>query len=200
MRTFWSDPYLWIHAAGIAAVPVWLLVCFLGFAAGEPSLPPWLELGIVAIAGIAPIAWMQSQRPFYIFSLIAVAIRPQRLTDDQRRILSLFRSRQSPVWIGAAALVLFLILKQIYTIAPIAADVTPIQSRGLGLFIAAIAFFAVNLFTQVPLSVFQVMRTSDQAFATTAPLPVEQIAQNLLIFGIQVDQIVPAIAPEASID
>ncbi|HTL88469.1 MAG TPA: low-complexity tail membrane protein, partial [Leptolyngbya sp.] len=80
MRSFWTEPYLWIHLAGIAVLPLSLMICLLGLAAGDPILPPVVELGLVAIAGIAPIAWMQIQQPFCIFSLLAVAVRPERLS------------------------------------------------------------------------------------------------------------------------
>lgn len=185
MRAFWSDPYLWLHAAGVAAVPLWLLICLLGFAVGDPSLPPWLELGLVAIAGIAPIAWMQFQRPFYIYSLLVVALRPERLTEDQRKVLALFQARRNPVWIGAGAFLLFLILKLLYGIAPIASEVTPFppEWRVIGLGIAAIGFLASNLFLEVPLSVLQVMLASNQEFAAIAPVAIDQISRNFLIFG-----------------
>lgn len=194
MRIFWSDPYLWIHLAGIAAVPLCLLLCLLGFAAGNPILPAWLELGLVAIIGIAPIAWMQLQKPFYIFSLLAVALRPERLTESQRRIAALFVARRNPLLIGLVALVLFLILKQLYAIAPIASEIVPIKSYGLGLVVAAIGFFASNLFSQVPLSVILVMLAQDSEFLQTAPLSVDQIRRDLLVFGLPVDQIVSTIA------
>jgi hypothetical protein len=199
MRAFWSDPYLWVHAAGIAALPFWFLVCLFGFAVGDPILPPWLELGLVAIAGIAPISWMQSQRPFYIFSLLAVALRAERLTEDQRRILTIFRARRNPIWIGLAAFVLFLILNQIYTIAPIAAEITPIPagSRGLGLIIAAIGFLGTNLFTEVPLSVLHVMLTSDSEFCATAPISLNQILKDFLIIGVPVNQLLPPVVADS---
>jgi hypothetical protein len=198
MRAFWSDPYLWLHAAGVAAVPLWLLVCLLGFAVGNPSLPPWLELGLVAIAGVAPIAWMQSQRPFCIYSLLVVALRPERLTEDQRKVLALFRARRNPIWIAGGALLLFLVLKLLYDIAPIASEITPFppEWRGVGLLIAAIGFLGSSLFLEVPLSVLQVMLASDRDFASAAAVPVEQISKNFLIFGVRVNQILPAIEPE----
>ncbi|PSB18251.1 low-complexity tail membrane protein [Phormidesmis priestleyi ULC007] len=196
MRTFWSDPYLWIHAAGVAAVPLGLVVCLLGLAVGDPLLPVWLELGLIAIVGIAPIVWMQWQKPFYIFSLVAVAVKPERLTDDQRRILTLFKSRRSPVWIGLGALVMWVLLWQIYLIAPIAADVTPFPVRGLGLGVAAIAFLASNLFLQVPLSVGRVLLASDQEFAVAQPFAVEQILPAFSVLGLKVNQIVLPLLPD----
>ena len=199
MRAFWSDPYLWIHAAGLAAVPLCLVICLLGLAGGDPLLPIWLELGLVAIVGIAPIVWMQWQRPFYIFSLVAVAIKPERLTDDQRRLLTLFKTRRSPVWIGLGALVMLVLLKQLYWMAPIAADITPFAGRALGLSVAAIAFLAGNLFLQVPLSVGRVMLVSDQEFAATQPFAVEQILSAFSVLGLPANQIVPPLIPDESL-
>lgn len=198
MRSFWADPYLWIHIAGIAALPLSLLICLLGFAAGDPILPPWLEIGLVAIAGIAPIAWMQSQKPFCIFSLLAVALRPEQLSEMQRKILAMFLVRRSPIGIGLVALVLTLILKWVYTIAPVAEGITPISSHGLGLMVAAIGFFGANLFVQVPLSVFLVMTSSDADIMKLEPISVDQVSTRFLVFGLPVNQIVPPLeAPKS---
>jgi len=197
MRSFWTDPYLWIHVAGIAAVPLSLLICLLGLAASDPILPPWLELGLIAIVGIAPIAWMQIQKPFYIFSLLAVALRPPQLSEAQRKILTMFLERRNPIVTGLAALALFLVLKQIYTIAPIAEAVTPISGRGLGLIVAALGFFASNLFLQVPLSVLLVMLSNDTEVAQSSAIEVDQIPQRFLVFGFPVNAIVPPLKLEA---
>ncbi|MCY7324342.1 MAG: low-complexity tail membrane protein [Phormidesmis sp. CAN_BIN36] len=199
MRAFWSDPYLWVHAAGVAAVPLCLVVCLLGLSVGDPLLPVWLELGLVTIVGIAPIVWMQWQKPFYIFSLVAVALKPERLTDDQRRILTLFKTRRNPVWIGLGALVMLVLLRQIYWVAPIAADVTPFSGRGLGLGVAAIAFLAGNLFLQIPLSVGRVLLTSDQEFAATQPFTVGQISQAFSVLGLWANQILPPMLPDEAL-
>ncbi len=200
MRAFWSDPYLWIHAAGLAALPLCLLVCLLGLAVGDPLLPVWLELSLIAAVGIAPIVWMQWQKPFYIFSLVAVALKPTQLTDDQRRILTLFKTRRSPIWIGLGALALLIVLRQLYYVAPIASEVTPfaLGSRGLGLIVAAIAFLASNLFLQVPLSVIRVLLTTDQTFAATEPFAVEHIPQTFSVLGLQVNRILPPLLPETT--
>ncbi|MBW4418444.1 MAG: low-complexity tail membrane protein [Myxacorys californica WJT36-NPBG1] len=201
MRSFWSDPYLWIHLAGVAAVPASLLLCLLGFAAGDPALPTWFELSIILVLGIVPIAWMQWQKPFYIFSLLAVSIKPENLTEDQRRILTLFRTRRSPNWIGGGAVLLVILLNQIYNIAPIAADLTPISPslRGVGLLLAAIGFFAANLFLQVPLSVLRVMLASESEFAAAPTFVLDQIPPNFSVIGLRVNQILPPVISDASL-
>ncbi|MCL6435175.1 MAG: low-complexity tail membrane protein [Leptolyngbyaceae cyanobacterium HOT.MB2.61] len=198
MRSFWSDPYLWIHLAGLAAVPIFLELCLLGFAVGDPALPVWLELLLVSVIGIAPILWMQWQRPFYIFSLVAVALKPEQLTDDQRRLLTLFKSQRNQILAGVVSVLLFFVLYQVYQIAPIAAPVVPFPAgwRVLGLLLAGIAFLAANLFAQVPLSVLGVMLHSDSVFAATAPYPLEQIRFSFSLFGLQVTRILPPIVLE----
>ncbi len=198
MRSFWSDPYLWIHLAGLAAVPIFLELCLLGFAVGDPALPVWLELLLVSAIGIAPILWMQWQRPFYIFSLVAVALKPEQLTDDQRRLLTLFKSQRNQILAGVVSVLLFFVLYQVYRIAPIAAPVVPFPAgwRVLGLLLAGIAFLAANLFAQVPVNVLGVMLHSDSVFAATAPYPLEQIRSSFSLFGLQVTRILPPIVLE----
>jgi hypothetical protein len=193
MRSFWSDPYLWIHLAGLAALPVFLGLCMVGLAIGDPLLPVWLEILLVAVAGIAPIVWMQWQRPFCIFSLVALALKPEQFTADQRRLLTLFKSQRNRILAVVVPIVLLLLLHQIYYSAAIAAAVVPFppEAHLVGLLLASIAFLGCNLFLQVPVSVLGVMLTSEAAFSATSPYPVEQIRQNFTLLGFQVNKILP---------
>ena len=201
MRSFWSEPFLWIHLAGLAALPLTLEVVALGLATGEPLLPIWLELLILAVIGIAPVLWMQLTRPFDIFSLLVVALKPDRLTESQRRLLSLFDRKTNPLLTIMAAGFMVWVLWQIYSIAPLAAGVVPwtIQWHIAGLALAGVGFLASHLFLQVPLSVVQVLFTSEAEWAATQPYPVEKIPENFTVPGFRVKQILPAIAPESSV-
>ncbi|PZV12351.1 MAG: hypothetical protein DCF22_12570 [Leptolyngbya sp.] len=201
MRSFWSDPYLWIHLAGLAALPLWLELCFLGLAVGDPIFPVWLELALVAIAGIAPILWMQWQRPFYIFSLLAISLKPENLTLPQRQLLTRFKSIQNRLLAVVVSVLLAIALRQLYVLAPIGTAAVPfsIESRGLGLVIAAIAFLGSNLFLQVPVSVASVMLTSDSAFTSTEPYPLEQISQHFTSVGLPVSQLLPEFLEDSAI-
>ena len=198
MRSFWFNPYLWVHLAGLAAVPLWLGICLLGLAVGDPWLPSWLEIGLVAIAGSAPIIWMQWQRPFSIFSLLVVTLKSERLTPDQCRVLSLMQAQKNPVIIGLGSLTLWLVLGKLYGVAAIAADLAPLppSARGLGLLLAAVAFLASNLFLQVPLSVLQVLLVSETTFAATLPYPLEKIPATFTQLGWPVNQILPDLLPD----
>lgn len=193
MRGFWSDPYLWIHLAGLAAVPILLELCVLGLAVGDPLLPVGLEVLLVATLGIAPILWMQWQRPFCIFSLMALAVKPERLSETQRQMLQLFRSPLNRGLALATAIALFLVFWQLYRIAPIAAAVVPFgqESRLVGLGVAAIAFLAANLFTQVPVGVARVLLATDAQLSALPPYPVDQVSRDFLLIGWRINQIVP---------
>jgi hypothetical protein len=195
MRSFWSDPYLWIHLAGLAAVPILLELCLLGLAVGDPILPVWLEIMLVAAVGIGPVLWMQWQRPFYIFSIVAVALQPTQLTEAQRRLLTLFKSPRNRVGAIGVALLLLLVLQRLYAGAAIAVAVAPLppSAHGLGLLWAAIAFLATNLFLQVPVSVLGVMLNSEATVAATPPQTLEAITSGFTILGLKLRQILPAL-------
>jgi hypothetical protein len=200
MRSFWSDPYLWIHLAGLAALPVFLELCLLGLATGDPLLPPAIEVALVALIGVTPVLWMQWQRPFSIFSLVAITLKSEQLSSEQRQLLSLFKAQEgNRVPIVLATIAATALLWWLYKIAPIAAAVNPLSENGrlLGLLIAGIAFFGCNLFLQVPLSVVRVLLTSEEKFAATAPYSLEQIPQDFTLVGLPVNQILPTLQGEA---
>lgn len=199
MRSFWTEPFLWIHLAGLAALPLTLELIWLGLAIGTPLLPVWLEFLLVAVVGIAPVLWMQLTQPFDIFSILIVAMKPEQLTQEQRKILSLFRRKTSPVLAIAGAVLMVVILWQIYRVAPVAAPVAPLppQWHMIGLLGASVAFLASHLFLQVPLSVAQVLLTSESDFAASEPYPIEKVSKDFTIPGVRVNKILPLSAPEA---
>lgn len=193
MRSFWSEPFLWIHVAGLAAFPIFIELSWLGLAVGDPLLPAWLELLLVAVVGITPVLWMQLTRPFYIFSILAVAMKPPQLSEQQRRILSQFKTGENRLLTAGGAVFMLWVLWQLYYTAPLvtpAASLFP-QWRLAGLLMAGLAFLGSNLFLQIPLSVVGVLLTSKSELATTEPYPLELIAQDYTIVGLQVNKILP---------
>ena len=191
MRVVWSDPYVWLHLAGLAIVPLLLELCFVGLAVGDPILPVWLEFFLVAAVGIVPILWMQWQRPFCIFSVVALALAPGNLSDPRRRMLRFFRTSVNQVLAIATAIALAIVLWQVYRFAPLAADLAPFSSRWQGLGLAAIAFFGVNLFTQVPVSVLRLLTVSDRQLAAQDPYSPERIPLDFVLFGLRLRHILP---------
>lgn len=199
MRSFWTEPFLWIHLAGLAAFPLALELVWLGLAVGDPILPVWLEFFFVAAIGLSPILWMQLTRPFDIFSILIFSLKPEQLTQDQRRLLSLFKTKTNRVVTMVVAVFLVWVLWQIYRVAPVAAAVTPLAPRWhfLGLLGAGLAFLLCHLFLQVPLAVAQVLLTRESEFIAATPYPVEKIPQDFTVPGIRVNKILSVTAPEA---
>ncbi|XWK86605.1 MAG: low-complexity tail membrane protein [Phormidium sp.] len=191
--SFWSEPFLWIHLAGIAAFPIWLGLVLLSLAIANPLLPAWLEFSLIAAIGIVPVLWMQLVKPFNIFCILVVALKPEVLTVEQRKILSLFKRPLEKVGAIAAPLFLLLVLWQIYRMAPLVLGISTVAPswRIVGLLVAGVAFLLSNLFFQIPLSVLGVLLTKESAFATTEPYPVEKIPGDFTIAGFQVDRILP---------
>ncbi|MEG3897390.1 MULTISPECIES: low-complexity tail membrane protein [unclassified Microcoleus] len=200
MRSFWSDPFLWIHLSGAAALPIFLGLCLLGLAVGSPLLPVWLEMFLVAVAGIAPVLWMQWFRPFYIFSILVVAVKPQNLTNAQQQILTRFKTKLNQGLALFVAVLLGVILWQLYRWAPLAASVAPFPPswRWAGLLLAVAAFLASNLFLQVSASVMAVLLTPESELAATKPHVLEKIRQDFTIAPWQVDRLLPAFAGETT--
>ncbi|MGD2184275.1 low-complexity tail membrane protein [Lusitaniella coriacea] len=194
--SFRSEPFLWIHLAGLAVLPLFLELTWLGLAIAESLVPVWLELILLAIVGIVPIAWMQWQKPFDIFSLLFVALQPQQLTSQQRQILRLFKTRKHRVLTLFAVLAMGWALWKLAVFAPLAAPAAArlTQSRGLGLGLAIVGFLGSNLFLQVPISVLGVLLTSNGQFEATEPLTPEEVSQSVTVLGFRVGNILPTVA------
>ena len=191
MSSFRNEPFLWIHLSGIAVAPIALLIVWLSLAIATPITPYWLELIILGIIGIIPILLMQWQKPFEIFSLLVVSLRPEVLTLEQRKILSLFKRPKQQFLALLTALLMAGKLYGIYYFAPLAA--LPVvnfpQVRLLALLVAAIAFLVANLFVQVPVSVLGILFTQNKVYEETSPINIEDIPKNLTVPGLRVRKI-----------
>ncbi|MEB3189135.1 MAG: low-complexity tail membrane protein [Snowella sp.] len=191
MSSFRNEPFLWIHLSGIAVAPIALLIVWLSLAIATPITPYWLELVILGMIGIIPILLMQWQKPFEIFSLLVVSLRPEVLTLEQRKILSLFKRPKQQFLALLTALLMAGKLYGIYYFAPLAA--LPVvnfpQVRLLALFVAAIAFLVANLFVQVPVSVLGILFTQNKIYEETTPINIEDIPKTLTVPGLRVRKI-----------
>jgi hypothetical protein len=193
MRSFRSEPILWIHLAGLATLPIFLEICWLGLAVGQGVLPVWLEFILIAAIGCFPVLWVQLQRPFSIFAVVGIAQKPEQLDEQQRKILSLINTPANRLLAVLVAIFLIAVLWQLYQFAPVAATVVRFSPswRWVGLVIAALAFLASNVFLQIPVSVARVFVTSETKFAATKAYPLERIPLDFTIVGLQVNQILP---------
>lgn len=191
-----KEPYLWIHLAGLAILPLWLELVWLGIAAGKPIFPLFVELAIVAAVGTIPITLMQWLRPFDIYSVLLLALQPDQLSEPQRQILKGFKTAKHRILTGGGAIGLLVGLWLIARYAPLVAPISPFPNHAIGLVVAAFAFLASNLFLQVPLSVIGILITSGEQLAQFTPDPPEEITSNYFVPGFRVKKILPDLKPD----
>ncbi|CAN1212079.1 low-complexity tail membrane protein [Tumidithrix helvetica PCC 7403] len=193
MSSFKSEPFLWIHLAGIVTFPVFLGIVWFGLSVSDRLPILWLEILLMVGVGVIPIFLMQWSRPFEIFSLLVLAMKPDKITFQQRQILSLFKTPRQRILSAATAMAMVGILCALYQLPPLTAIASSVltQSRFVGLLIASIAFAAANLFLQVPISVLGVLSIDEQQFAKIEPYPTEKIPQDFTLAGFRVDKIIP---------
>lgn len=202
MSSFKSEPFLWIHLSGIVAFPIFLGITWFGLSVSD-RLPIFgLEILLMVVIGILPIFLMQWSRPFEIFSLLILAMNPDKISCQQRQILSLFKAPKQRILSTATAISMMGILYGLYQLPPLTMIELPIltqlinQFHILGLLTACIAFLAANLFLQVPISVLGVLLNNEQEFAAIAPYPTEKITQDFTLAGFWVNKII-AIRPNS---
>jgi hypothetical protein len=199
MSSHRRDPYLWLHLAGLATVPLWLDVCLAGLAIGEPIAPPWLEITTLTLIGTLPIVWLQWRRPVYVFGVPGLALRPDRLSEERRRLLTLQRSWWSRGLVLLTAIALWAVLYRLYQMAPMAIDLPGLagQSRTTGWAICAGAFGLANLFTLVPATVVPLLLTSPRQLENTTPFEVSHILSKFLVLGLRLSRILPEVSQTA---
>lgn len=199
MKTFRDETFLWIHLAGIALFPALVGVTFLSLAVGN-NFPYLFELPLLIAIAVLPILLMQLNRPFDIFSILLVSLKPESLREEQRKILTLFQTPQHKLLSLITAVIMLLLLWLLYRLAPLATGILWFlpQWRILGLAIAGIAFLGSNLFLQIPLSVLQVLITKEAKFSQTEPYSFEKIEDSFTVPGIKVGKIKWIFQPSSS--
>jgi len=190
VKSLRSEPFLWIHLSGIVMFPVCLGIMWIALGLGN-TFNPFVELSILALIGILSILLMQLTRPFNIFSILLVSLRAESLNDQQKKILVLFKTFKNSLVSLLASSVMVVTLWLIYCLSPLsvgAINFVP-QWRILSIAIACVAFWASNLFLQVPLSVLLVLLTKQAKLAKIKPYAVDKIEQDFTTPGIKVSKI-----------
>ncbi|BAZ46324.1 hypothetical protein NIES4102_33540 [Chondrocystis sp. NIES-4102] len=201
MSNWRLEPFLWIHLSGIVIFPALLQVVLIGLGIGDSFGYIW-ELSLLVIFAILPILWMQLTRPFDIFSVLLFSLKAESLTNEQLKILSLFKTVKHKFVSLLVAGIMTGILWLLYSLSPLSVGVVDWlpQWRILGMAIALIAFLGSNLFLQIPISVLLVLLTKKLSYVQTQPYPIEEIEHNFTVPGIKVDKILWFLPPKAEIN
>ncbi len=197
-----QNRYLWVHLVGLATVPLLLDICLAGLASARPAFDYaeafGLQFWMVALVGIAPSLWMQVQRPFYIYSLPPLAVKPSALSERDRRCLTVLKSWQIKALAGVTAGFLIWLLAQLYAKLP---QISPLMEPRVGLVSAIAAFFFVCLFLQISVSVVRSLLIGQDTLQRVKPFEVSEISSSFLIPGLRVSKILPTepIAADSSL-
>ena len=187
-----QNRYLWVHLVGLATVPLLLDICLAGLASARPAFDYAEAFGIqfwtVALVGVAPSLWMQIQKPFYIYSLPPLAVKPSSLSEDDRRCLTVLKSWQIKALAGVTAGFLVWLLAQLYAKLP---QISPVMKPGVGLVCAIAAFFFVCLFLQISVSVVRSLLIGQDTLQRVKPFEASEISSSFLIPGLRVSKILP---------
>ncbi|WP_338442579.1 low-complexity tail membrane protein [Synechococcus elongatus IITB4] len=189
-----AEPFLWIHLAGLATAPLWAALFLFAIANPDPFLPSGFTAILAGLIGISSILWMQLRRPFYIFSLAVLTLKPEALQEGQRKLLRWFLSSLNRILAIATAIGLALILLQLYRWLPIVQLQNPLAALDPfpAFLLAIVTVLALNLFVQVPVSVAPLLWLSESAIADSEPLAPGQIAQQFTILGLPLKGLLPA--------
>lgn len=201
MTAYRRDPYLWVHVAGLAALPLWIDGCLAGLAVGDPVLPVGLEVALLSLIGLLPVLVMQWTRPFYLFSVLVLALRPDTLTTERRQLLAIQRTWPSRLLSAIAAIFAIALLLWLYRLAPVASEVTPLRGlpRAVGWLSCGLFFLLANLFLQVPVSAGRLLLARPRAVAKATPLEPAQVLSAFTVLGLRVSKILPEPEPEAKL-
>ena len=181
-----QNRYLWVHFAGLAFVPLLLDICLSGLASAGPALPFQGQFWVIALLTIPPALTMQWRKPFYVFSLPPVALKPAVLSNDQRRCLQIFKSWQIKALAISIALFSIWVLAQLYAMTPL---ISPLLQPKAGLVCATITFFLATTFMQIAVSAARALLISPEALQRVAAVEEGAIASDFLILGIRVNKL-----------
>ena len=183
-----SEPFLWIHLGGIVVFPLMCFVTSIGLGIGN-RYSYLIEIPLLVAIAILPVLLMQLYRPFNIFSLLLFSLQPESLTEDRRRILTLFKTQQQKLVSCITAVFMLLSLGLLYHFAPLTVDLSSAlpQNRLFGLALAIVSFFGSNLFLQVPLSALQVLLSNKKA--SIDPYSPTEVNREFTVPGIKLSHI-----------
>lgn len=185
------DPYLWVHLAGLAALPLCAELCLLGLAAGDPLLPGGWDWLLVGLLGTAPIVAMQWLRPFYPFSVLLVSLRADRLNETQQRILQRWAGWETKAIALIASLLVLWALQRLDQLSPLAAEIAPLDQRAIGLLVVWLGALLGSLLLTVALVSLWVLLTPQTAFSAIEPFPVGNVPSSFLRLSIRLTKVLP---------
>jgi hypothetical protein len=185
-----NNPFIWGHIALLMGVPYLLTLSMAGLAVGDPIFPAWFEIFVLGFPAIALTTWVQWQQPFYPFGLWFVTKPSERLSDRDRRFLTLIKQHRNgwyvTGWIAIAVAVLMsVIFSKMYLSAPLAQAIAPFPAglRFLGILWAEFFFLLSNVLLQAGISALRLQLTADYDLTGLQPYAIAKIKNSFTNIG-----------------
>ena len=180
----------------MALIPWLLIQSMAGLSVGDPIFPDWFEISLLGLPAIALVTWLQWIQPISPFSLWLIAKPSEKLTEQERRALTLISQPRNgwyvTGWIAiAVAIFMSAVFCKIYAASPLSQVIAPFPDRFrfFGVLWAEIFFLLSNFLLQSGVSALRVKFADDADLSSLSPFAPEKINDSFTHLGWRSPQI-----------
>ena len=188
--------FVWGNIVLMALIPWLLIQSMAGLAVGDPIFPDWFEISLLGLPAIALVTWLQWIQPISPFSLWLIAKPSEKLTEQERRALTLISQPRNgwyvTGWIAiAVAIFMSAVFCKIYAASPLSQVIAPFpdQFRFFGVLWAEVFFLLSNFLLQSGVSALRVKFADDADLSSLSPFAPEKINDSFTHLGWRSPQI-----------
>jgi hypothetical protein len=182
--------FVWGNIVLMALIPWLLIQSMAGLAVGDPIFPDWFEISLLGLPAIALVTWLQWIQPISPFSLWLIAKPSEKLTEQERRALTLISQPRNgwyvTGWIAiAVAVFMSAVFCKIYAASPLSQVIAPFPDRFrfLGVLWAEVFFLLSNFLLQSGVSALRVKFADDADLSSLSPFAPEKINDSFTHLG-----------------
>jgi hypothetical protein len=182
--------FVWGNIFLMALIPWLLIQSMAGLAVGDPIFPDWFEISLLGLPAIALVTWLQWIQPISPFSLWLIAKPSEKLTEQERRALTLISQPRNgwyvTGWIAiAVAVFMSAVFCKIYAASPLSQVIAPFPDRFrfLGVLWAEVFFLLSNFLLQSGVSALRVKFADDADLSSLSPFAPEKINDSFTHLG-----------------
>lgn len=182
--------FVWGNIVLMALIPWLLIQSMAGLAVGDPIFPDWFEISLLGLPAIALVTWLQWIQPISPFSLWLIAKPSEKLTEQERRALTLISQPRNgwyvTGWIAiAVAVFMSAVFCKIYAASPLSQVIAPFPDhfRFLGVLWAEIFFLLSNFLLQSGVSALRVKLADEADLSSLSPFAPEKINDSFTHLG-----------------
>ena len=188
--------FVWGNIVLMALIPWLLIQSMAGLAVGDPIFPDWFEISLLGLPAIALVTWLQWIQPISPFSLWLIAKPSEKLTEQERRALTLISQPRNgwyvTGWIAiAGAVFMSAVFCKIYAASPLSQVIAPFPDRFrfFGVLWAEVFFLLSNFLLQSGVSALRVKFADDADLSSLSPFAPEKINDSFTHLGWRSPQI-----------